>query len=69
MKNESQLPLKEEFFKEVNVMSTAEELPQAERCRACGEVLENCVCCPECGHICPLEQGEDYCPVCSPPKP
>ncbi|MFQ5441290.1 MAG: hypothetical protein ACE5EB_01025 [Thermodesulfobacteriota bacterium] len=40
-----------------------------ELCRVCGKPVDDCVCCPECGHVCPLDMGEDYCPVCSPKKP
>ncbi len=35
-------------------------------CEQCGKPEDECVCCPECGHECPLDAGEDYCPVCSP---
>ena len=35
-------------------------------CPECGLALNECVCCPECGHICALDEGELYCPVCSP---
>jgi len=28
--------------------------------------VEQCSCCGECGHICSLDYGEPYCPVCFP---
>ncbi|MGD2080751.1 MAG: hypothetical protein PVJ36_06450 [Nitrospirota bacterium] len=39
-----------------------------ETCPVCKKPKDQCVCCPECGHVCPLELGEPYCPVCK-PKP
>jgi hypothetical protein len=33
-------------------------------CEVCKNVKSACVCCPECGHDCPLDVGESYCPVC-----
>ena len=38
-------------------------------CPVCGYPEDECVCCPECGHVCPLDAGEDFCPVCSPRLP
>ncbi len=38
-------------------------------CPVCGLDINECICCPECGHICALDEGELYCPVCSPPLP
>lgn len=35
-------------------------------CQVCGEPIDECICCPECGHLCPLDLGELYCPVCRP---
>ncbi len=33
-------------------------------CEICNNVESACVCCPECGHDCPLDLGENFCPVC-----
>ncbi len=33
-------------------------------CEVCHNVESACVCCPECGHECPLDAGESFCPVC-----
>jgi hypothetical protein len=38
-------------------------------CQVCGLDINECICCPECGHICALDEGELYCSVCSPPLP
>jgi tRNA(adenine34) deaminase len=35
-------------------------------CLTCGKPLSKCTCCPECGHICSLDYGEPFCPVCLP---
>ncbi len=35
-------------------------------CPVCAYPLAECVCCTECGHDCPLDAGEEFCPVCSP---
>lgn len=35
-----------------------------EVCEVCKRPIDECVCCYECGHDCPLEIGETYCPVC-----
>lgn len=37
-----------------------------ELCPVCTNPITECVCCTECGHACPLDAGEPYCPVCSP---
>lgn len=37
-------------------------------CPVCAYPISECVCCAECGHDCPLDAGEDYCPVCSPAR-
>ncbi len=37
-------------------------------CEVCKKPSEECTCCPECGHICSLDYGEPYCPVCLPEK-
>ncbi len=34
----------------------------------CEKPIKECICCPECSHICSLEHGEYYCPVCFPKK-
>src|SRR3989338_8522156 len=39
-----------------------------EICQICEKSTEKCICCPECGHICGLDNGENYCPVCFPKK-
>jgi hypothetical protein len=36
------------------------------KCAICKEPAEKCICCPECGHVCSLDYGEIYCPVCFP---
>jgi len=41
-------------------------VPGEEVCPVCTYPADECVCCTECGHDCPLEAGELYCPVCSP---
>jgi hypothetical protein len=53
------------------MVKTAEVTPKIveELCPVCGNRQEDCVCCPECGHECLLNQGEMYCPVCGPVKP
>ncbi|MBI5642755.1 MAG: hypothetical protein HY954_04695 [Deltaproteobacteria bacterium] len=38
-------------------------------CAVCGNRTDECVCCPECGHACLLDGGEQYCPVCGPVEP
>lgn len=43
--------------------------PKEEFCPVCGNLTEDCVCCPECGHTCLLDRGELYCPVCGPINP
>ena len=35
-------------------------------CPVCKLPIMECICCPERGHVCPLDQGDSYCPVCSP---
>ena len=35
-------------------------------CPVCSYPMDKCVCCAECGHDCPLDHGEAYCPVCGP---
>ncbi|MBI4929731.1 MAG: tRNA adenosine(34) deaminase TadA [Bacteroidetes bacterium] len=37
-----------------------------EICEVCERPIKECICCPECGHICGLDYGEKYCPVCFP---
>jgi hypothetical protein len=37
-------------------------------CEICENPIDKCVCCAECGHICSLDSGELYCPVCFPEK-
>jgi tRNA(adenine34) deaminase len=37
-------------------------------CEVCEKPIKECICCPECGHICSLDRGEYYCPVCFPEK-
>lgn len=41
-------------------------VPGEEVCPVCTYRAEDCVCCAECGHDCPLDAGLPYCPVCSP---
>lgn len=40
-----------------------------ETCTVCKNPVDDCVCCPECGHVCALNEGELYCPVCGPTRP
>ena len=42
---------------------------EEELCPVCENPVSECVCCPECGHVCALDEGELYCPVCSPRRP
>lgn len=35
-------------------------------CELCEKPIEKCECCEGCGHICPRDLGELYCPVCFP---
>jgi rubrerythrin len=44
------------------------KIGKEELCPACGKRVEDCVCCPECGHLCALDEGGLYCPVCGPVK-
>jgi hypothetical protein len=37
-----------------------------ELCAVCGQPAKDCVCCEPCGHICPRDLGEPYCPICLP---
>ena len=37
-------------------------------CHVCEKPADECTCCAECGHICSLDLGEPYCPVCFPEK-
>jgi len=39
-----------------------------EICDVCEKPIEECICGPECGHICSLDSGENYCPVCLPER-
>ncbi|MCK5139421.1 MAG: hypothetical protein KAQ85_06235, partial [Thermodesulfovibrionia bacterium] len=41
-------------------------MDKREFCDVCEKPEEECICCPECGHICSLDNGELYCPVCFP---
>jgi hypothetical protein len=41
-------------------------MEKTETCPVCQKPEDQCVCCPECGHVCPLDLGEPYCPVCKP---
>lgn len=48
-------------------MANNELKPEKEElCPACNNRIDDCVCCPECGHVCALDEGELYCPVCGP---
>jgi hypothetical protein len=42
------------------------DAPEESFCPVCTYPLSECVCCTECGHDCPLDAGEAFCPVCSP---
>jgi len=37
-------------------------------CEVCEKPIKKCICCPECGHICSLDRGGYYCPICLPGK-
>ncbi|MBI5143003.1 MAG: hypothetical protein HZA20_12575 [Nitrospirae bacterium] len=37
-----------------------------ETCDVCGLPARECYCCESCGHTCPRDLGEPYCPVCFP---
>jgi len=37
-----------------------------ETCPVCDNPLDQCTCCPEWGHVCLLDLGELFCPVCRP---
>jgi hypothetical protein len=39
-----------------------------ETCEICENPVDECICCDGCGHICMLDYGEPYCPVCFPEK-
>ncbi|MDP2689521.1 MAG: hypothetical protein Q8P48_05355 [Deltaproteobacteria bacterium] len=50
-------------------MNRTAQTPKEEFCPVCGNRTEDCVCCPECGHECVLNEEGLYCPVCGPVKP
>ena len=35
-------------------------------CNICDNPIDKCICCEEWGHICPLDLGELFCPICKP---
>lgn len=37
-----------------------------EFCQACNKRVEDCICCPECGRLCALDEGGLRCAVCGP---
>jgi hypothetical protein len=41
-------------------------MDKREVCDICEKTNEEHICCPECGHICSLDTGESYYPVCFP---
>lgn len=43
--------------------------PKEEKCPVCKNRLDDCICCPECGHVCVVNEEELYCPVCGPTRP
>jgi len=47
----------------------AKETRHVEVCPVCGNNEAECICCPECGHVCAHDSGGIYCPVCGPAKP
>ncbi|MBI5345435.1 MAG: hypothetical protein HZB83_08920 [Deltaproteobacteria bacterium] len=50
--------------KNIKKVSKIEEV-----CPVCENRIEDCVCCPECGHVCDLNAGGLLCPVCGPVEP
>ena len=42
---------------------------QEEVCPVCGNSKAECICCPECGHVCAQDNDGMYCPVCGPASP
>lgn len=46
-------------------MSTTDQ-DTNKKCVLCDLPLDECTCCAECGHVCPRDQGESYCPICLP---
>jgi rubrerythrin len=46
----------------------AMKIGKEEFCPVCGKRVDDCVCCPECGHVCALDEGGLHCPVCGPVK-
>lgn len=48
----------------MNVVKEKEEV-----CPTCGMRVDDCICCPECGRVCALNNGELFCPVCGPVEP
>lgn len=40
-----------------------------ETCPVCKNRMDDCVCCPECGHVCVHNEDGLYCPVCGPVEP
>lgn len=41
-----------------------ERTAQEEFCQACDKRVEDCICCPECGRLCALDEGGLRCPEC-----
>lgn len=39
-----------------------------EICPVCRQPVHLCACCPECWHICSLDHGKYFCPVCPPER-
>jgi len=39
---------------------------EVDSCPVCILPMIDCICCPGWGHVCPLDEGEAYCPVCLP---
>jgi len=35
-------------------------------CPDCNLPTDQCLCCEGCGHVCSLDLGEPFCPVCKP---
>jgi hypothetical protein len=51
------------MLKNLQIMDKNREI-----CEICEKKVDDCICCPECSHICDLDYGKYYCPICFPKK-